>query len=156
MERHRVPFPRPYVNKDNADCAQDPLTLSLLSHCHRDLEALGDYLMGRHRQAIAAAGLAGKALCGEVPFHWKTDFDYPVFGGWKENQDGKTHERDILVVIPGKRRGEAIVLADHYDTAYMEDLYDKSGAGTGSGSRRPERTTIIRRRRRSSGPRRFF
>jgi hypothetical protein len=120
-----------YVNKDNGDCAQDPLTLSCLSHCRRDLEALGDYLMDRHRQAIAAAGLEGKALCGEVPFHWKTDFDYPIFGGWKENQDGKTHERDILVVVPGKCRGEAIVLADHYDTAYMEDRYDKSRGGDG-------------------------
>jgi hypothetical protein len=120
-----------YVNKDNADCAQDPLTLSRLSHCRRDLEALGDYLMDRHRQAIVAAGMKGTALCGEVPFYWKTDFDYSIFGGWKENQDGKTHERDILVVIPGKNRREAIVLADHYDTAYMEDRYDKSRGGDG-------------------------
>jgi Zn-dependent M28 family amino/carboxypeptidase len=121
-----------YVNKDNADCAQDPQTLSRLAHCHRDLEALGDYLIGRHREAIREAGLEGQALCGEVPFHWKTDFDFPLFGGWKENQEGRTHERDILVVIPGKNRREAVVLADHYDTAYMEDLYDKSRGGTGA------------------------
>jgi hypothetical protein len=70
-------------------------------------------------------------LCGELPFHWKTDLDYPIFGGWKDNQDGKTHERDILIVIPGKNRREAIVLADHYDTAYMEDRYDKTRGGEG-------------------------
>ena len=120
-----------YINKDNADCAQDPLTLSRLAHHRRDLEALGDYLIGRHRNAIREAGLDGKALCGEVPFHWKTDFDFPLFGGWKENQEGRTYERDILVVIPGKNRREAVILADHYDTAYMEDLYDKSRGGTG-------------------------
>ncbi|HYA49147.1 MAG TPA: M28 family peptidase [Burkholderiales bacterium] len=121
-----------YVNKDNADCAQDPRTLSRLAHCRRDLEALGDYLIGRHREAIREAGMDGRALCGEVPFHWKTDFDFPLFGGWKANQEGRTYERDILVVIPGKNRGEAVVLADHYDTAYMEDVYDASKGGSGA------------------------
>jgi hypothetical protein len=36
------------------------------------------------------------------------------------------------VIIPGKNRNEAIVMADHYDTAYMEDIYDKSLGGTGA------------------------
>lgn len=121
-----------YVNKDNADCAQDPRTLSRLAHCHRDLEALGEYLIGRHREAIREAGLEGKALCGEVPFHWRTDFHFPLFGGWKENQEGRTYERDILVVIPGRNRREAVVLADHYDTAYMEDVYDATKGGSGA------------------------
>lgn len=121
-----------YLNKDNADCVQEPQTLSRLIHHHRDLEALGDYLLGRHRRAVAAAGMDGRAVCGEMPFHWKTDFDYPLFGGWKNNQEGHTYERDLLVVIPGKNRGEAVVLADHYDTAYMEDVYEKERGGSGA------------------------
>src|SRR6185369_7586179 len=32
-------------------------------------------------------------------------------------------ERNIVMMIPGRNRGEAIVMADHYDTAYMEDVY---------------------------------
>jgi hypothetical protein len=121
-----------YVCKDNADIAQDPATQSVLQHRHRDLEALGDYLLSRHRQAIAAAGQEGRALCGEIPFHWRTDFDFSLFGGWKDNQEGKTYERNILVVIPGKNRKEAVVLADHYDTAYMEDTFDQKRGGNGA------------------------
>ncbi len=121
-----------YRNKDNADCIQDAVTLSELSHPQRDLDQLGDYLLSRHRTAIANTGMQGKAMCGELPFHWRTDFDFPLFGGWKSNQDGQLYERDLLVVIPGKDRRQAVVLADHYDTAYMEDLYDKSRGGSGS------------------------
>ena len=121
-----------YLNKDNADCVHDPVTQAHLEHRHRDLEKLGNYLLGRHREAIDAAGMAGKAICGELPFHWETDFDFADFGGWKNNQEGHTHERDLLVIIPGKNRKEAIVMADHYDTAYMEDVYDKSKGGTGA------------------------
>jgi Zn-dependent M28 family amino/carboxypeptidase len=75
--------------------------------------------------------MEGRALGGEIPFHWKTDFDYELFGGWVNNRDGHTYERNILVIIPGKNRKEAVVLADHYDTAYMEDVYEKSNGGTG-------------------------
>jgi Zn-dependent M28 family amino/carboxypeptidase len=76
--------------------------------------------------------LEGKAFCGELPFRWQTDFDFSLFGGWKINQEGKGHERNILVLIPGKNRNEAVVMADHYDTAYMEDIYEKSRGGSGA------------------------
>jgi hypothetical protein len=33
-------------------------------------------------------------------------------------------------MIPGKDRSRAIIMADHYDTAYMEDLYYKERGGT--------------------------
>jgi hypothetical protein len=33
------------------------------------------------------------------------------------------------VAIPGKDRGRAVIMADHYDTAYMEDLYYKERGG---------------------------
>lgn len=121
-----------YRNKDNADVVQDPVTRQAQSHRHRDLQKLGDYLLGRHRQAIADASMQGKAACGELPFHWRTDMDYRAFGGWDGNQDGSEYERDLLVVIPGKNRAEAVVLADHYDTAYEEDVYDKSRGGSGA------------------------
>ena len=121
-----------FLNKDNADCVHDAATLAHLSHRHRDLERLGDYLLSRHRQAITAAKMEDKAICGEIPFLWNTDFDFSAFGGWKNNQEGHTHERDLLVIIPGKNRNEAVIMADHYDTAYMEDLYNKSQGGVGA------------------------
>jgi hypothetical protein len=62
---------------------------------------------------------------------WQTDFDFTAFGGWTANQKGTSYERNILVVIPGKNRKEAVVLGDHYDTAYMEDIYEKGRGGTG-------------------------
>ena len=121
-----------WVNKDNADCVLDPVTQVRLAHHERDLEAVGDYLLARHQQAIVAAGMEAKAWCGELPFRWLTDFDFPRFGGWLANQEGRAYERDLLVVIPGRRRDEAVVLADHYDTAYMEDTYAKDGGGSGA------------------------
>lgn len=121
-----------YINKDNADVALDPVSLSVVKKQQRDLESLGDYLIDRHRKAIKEAGMEGKAFCGETPFKWKTDFEYPNYGGWKNNQLDHTHERNILVVIPGKNRKEAVVMGDHYDTAYMEDVFDKSRGGSGA------------------------
>ena len=69
-----------YVNKDNADCADDPVTQAQLPHHHRDLDALGDYLLEYHRQTIERAGMAGKALAGDLPFRWRTDFEFPWIG----------------------------------------------------------------------------
>lgn len=121
-----------YINKDNADTVLDSITQSLLTHHRRDLEHLGDYLLSRHRQAITAAGMEGQAVYGDLPFRWQTDFNFPLFGGWKINQEGHGQERNILVVIPGKNRSEAVVMADHYDTAYMEDIYEKARGGSGA------------------------
>ncbi len=121
-----------YRNKDNADVVQDPPTLQHVDHNRRDLERLGDYLISRHKQSIAEAEMRGKAAVGELPFRWETDFDFTLFGGWRLSQEGRDGERNILVVIPGKNRGEVVVLADHYDTAYMEDVYDKSRGGSGA------------------------
>lgn len=121
-----------YKNKSNADCIKDAVTASETPHHHRDLEALGDYLMARHRNAIEKAGMRGKAFCTEIPFKWKTDFIYDKFGGWQKNQSEETMERDILVIIPGKDRSRTVIMADHYDTSYMEDIYDKSRGGSGA------------------------
>jgi hypothetical protein len=88
-------------------------------HERRDLDALGDHLHARYRALIARFGL------GEVVdhvFRWETDFDFPWMEGWAKNQQAP-HERNIVMMIPGKNRGEAIVMGDHYDTAYMEDVF---------------------------------
>ena len=121
-----------FVNKVNSDVVQDEPTKKRIAHSHRDLHVLGDYLIKRHQEAIAAAGMEGRAFVGELPFKWETDFDFTQYGGWVRNQEGKEYERNILVVIPGKNRGEAVVMGDHYDTAYMEDYYYKESGGDGS------------------------
>ena len=121
-----------FVTKDNADVVDDAATQKLVERRRRDLDPLGDYLIERHRQAIAAAGMEGRAQVGDLPFRWQTDFDFKSFGGWKINQEGSGRERNILVVIPGKNRKQVVVMADHYDTAYMEDVYEKERGGSGA------------------------
>ena len=120
-----------FTNKDNADCVHDPLTRSRLKHYHRDLEALGDYLLAHYAKVAAAAGMTDQVIVGELPFHWQTDFQFSWSGGWKLNQDGETYERDLVIVIPGKDHRRAVIMADHYDTAYMEDVYGYPGKGGG-------------------------
>ena len=121
-----------FIHKDNADIIRDAATLSKVQKQYRDLGKLGDYFINRHIKSIADAGMEGKAFCGELPFKWKTDFEFPVFGGWIDNQRDDFYERNILVIIPGKNRKEAVILGDHYDTAYMEDIYEKEKGGTGA------------------------
>jgi hypothetical protein len=121
-----------YVNKDNADCVDDPASRAARRHHHRDLEALGDYLLAHYRRTITRCGMAGKALVGDLPFRWRTDFEFPWSDGWRNNQEDKTEERNLLVVIPGRDRRRAVIMADHYDTAFMEDRYDKAKGGSGA------------------------
>jgi hypothetical protein len=121
-----------YITKDNADCVRDSVTQACLPHGHRDLDALGDYLLAYYARTVKAAGLTGKALVGDLPFPWRTDFDFSWMGGWQKNQEGELHERDLIVVIPGRDRGRAVIMADHYDTAYMADHYEKEYGGNGA------------------------
>ena len=121
-----------FIYKDNADITNDDITKKLVTKTKRDIEPLGSYFIKRHRKAIAEAGMEGVALCGELPFKWQTDFDFSLYGGWVGNQEGSHHERNILVVIPGKNRKQAVVLGDHYDTAYMEDIYERERGGSGA------------------------
>ena len=121
-----------FVNKTNSDVIDDPPTRARIAHPKRDLYALGEYLIHEHRAAIAAAGMEADAVVGEHVFKWDTDFEYKQFGGWVANQDGGETERNIVVVIPGKNRSEAVVMGDHYDTAYMEDVYEVARGGTGA------------------------
>jgi len=120
-----------FLNKNNADCVRDATTQRLLPYHERQLEPLGDFLLDFYRRRIDAAGLTGKALAGEVPLRWQTPFDFPWMGGWLKNCAAAA-ERDLLVVIPGRDRSRAVIMADHYDTAYMEDRYHKNQGGVGA------------------------
>ncbi len=121
-----------YLNKDNADCVRDSVTEHVRCHDRRDLDTLGDYILGYYTRLAAAAELAGQVLVGELPFTWRTDFDFSWSGGWLNNQEGRLYERDLVVVIPGRDRSRAVIMADHYDTAYMLDRYDKDYGGNGA------------------------
>jgi hypothetical protein len=88
-------------------------------------------LLAYYEKKIAAAKMAGQALVGEMPFRWRTDLDYSWMGGWRKSQEAEA-ERNLLVVIPGRNRREAVIMADHYDTAYMEDKYKKDSPGGGA------------------------
>jgi hypothetical protein len=120
-----------FLNKNNADCVRDPITQRMLPYHERHLENLGDYLLAYYSRKIAAARMTGKAFAGEMPFRWQTDFDYSWMGGWLKNADGAA-ERDIVVVIPGKDRSRAVIMGDHYDTAYMADKFYKELGGCGA------------------------
>jgi hypothetical protein len=95
----------------------------------RDLEALGDHLHARYRVVAARHGMTGRAACVDHAFRWETDFTYPWMEGWAKSQAGAAAERNVVFVIPGRRRDQAVIMADHYDTAYMEDVYDADRGG---------------------------
>ena len=121
----------PLLNKNNADCVLDEATQLRLPYYDRHLERLGDQLLAFYAKKIAAANMTGKALAGDVPFRWRTDMDYSWMGGWRKNQEVEA-ERNLLIMIPGRNRREAVIMADHYDTAYMEDSYEKQRGGCGA------------------------
>jgi hypothetical protein len=121
-----------YLNKNNADCVLDAPTQARLIHHQRDLDPLGDYLLDYYSQLIAAHGFTSEILLGELPFQWQTQYAFPWMGGWLKNQTGEAHERNLVVVIPGRDRSQAVVLTDHYDTAYMSDRFEPDEGGTGA------------------------
>ena len=120
-----------YINKDNADCVPDAATQAKLVHSGRDLEALGDHLLDYYRKLLERMGMTDQVLVGEVPFRWQTDFRFPGWAAGSTTSKSKTYERDLLVVIPGRDRTRAVIMADHYDTAYMEDVFGYAHGGKG-------------------------
>ena len=125
-----------FANRNNADCALDEATRAARrGHDRRDLESLGDHLLARHARSIDAAGLGGEAVAGDLPFRWRTDFEFRWSGGWRASQGNQPGERNLIVIIPGRDRGRAVIMADHYDTAYMEDLYRSKRRGKSQGPR---------------------
>ena len=66
-------------------------------------------------------------------FQWKVDFDF-MWRGLGLNRfidpaaaDPMHAHHDLVVVIPGQKHDEAVIMADHYDTAYEEDVYGGKG-----------------------------
>ncbi len=110
-----------FVNKNNADCVLDKATQAALAHPWRDLEGMGDHLLDYYARLVAERGMQDAVQFGELPFRWQTQYSFPWMGGWVNNQEGKTYERNLLVMIPGRDRCRAVIMADHYDTAYMYD-----------------------------------
>ncbi len=121
-----------FRNKATSDCVQDAATRKALRHHRRDLDALAAYFLRYYARAIADAGLRSKAWAGEHAFRWRTDFDFSWWGGWVDNQTGALHERNVLVRIPGRDPTQAVIFADHFDTAYMLDRFDPAYGGTGA------------------------
>ena len=97
----------------------------------RDLDRLGDHLHERYRGLIEAHQMTGRAEVVDHAFRWETDFPFRWSEGWSRNQSHEAHERNIVMMIPGRDRAEAVIMADHYDTAYMEDVYDEERGGDG-------------------------
>ena len=120
-----------FAHSDNADGLRGEAGKTR-SGRGRDLEALGDFLLERHRGAIAREGAGTGAVCGEIVFPWTTDFNFPLFGGWTADRAGRSYERNLILVVPGRNRAEAVILADHYDTAYEEDRYYPEKGGNGA------------------------
>ncbi len=121
-----------FVNKNNADCVLDHCTQPVLKHLSRDLESMGDHLLHYYGELIAERGMSDMAQVGELPFRWETQYPFTWMGGWLHNQEGRAYERNLLVVIPGRDRSRAVLMADHYDTAYMYDHYDRHEGGYGA------------------------
>jgi hypothetical protein len=121
-----------FRNKSNADCVRDEPTRSALECRQRQLDPLARHLLRRHREAIEQAGMVPDAWVGEHTFSWRTDFDFSWMGGWLKNQKAGRQERNVVVRIPGRDPTQAVIMADHYDTAYMHDLYGHKGRGTGA------------------------
>jgi hypothetical protein len=122
---------RRYLTKNNADpMLGGPPEAAPADH-GRDLDRLADHLLDHYR-AVLRDATPGDDRVGDLPFQWRTEFDFAWMGGWLHNQSRAMHERNLIAVIPGRDRGQAMIMADHYDTAYMEDKYDRARGGDGS------------------------
>ncbi len=122
---------RRYLTKNNADPILDAATQAAGRNQVRELDYLATDLLLHHWRAIAQAGMADRALGGVTYFGWPTDFVFPWMGGWLSSQENRCN-KDVIVVIPGRDRRRAVLMADHYDTAYMSDHYEKSEGGDGA------------------------
>ncbi len=118
------------VNRDKTGGAA-ARTVSLRLEARRDLERAGDILHERHRALIEKHGMTGQARVVDHAFRWQTEFDMSWSDAWVKNQLRQAHERNVVVMIPGHERGETVIMADHYDTAYMEDVYESDRGGDG-------------------------
>ena len=96
----------------------------------RDLDDVGQHLHASYQALFDKHGMRGRAVVADHRFAWRTDFDYPWSEGWRRSQaEAGGGERNIVCVIPGRDRTQAVLMGDHYDTAYMEDVYETARGG---------------------------
>ena len=124
-----------YLNKNTGDCVRDAITRSRLPHPGADLDPLADHLLNYYSNLAVRAKMQDCVSIGDLSFRWETDFEFPWMDGWLANQDGRRAERDLITIIPGRSSSEAVIMADHYDTAYMEDVYGDRPGVRGDGAR---------------------
>lgn len=123
-----------FRDKNNVEPAADEVTGHAKEKDNRrnDLPALVDYLDAYYQ-----------AVLGKMPdsleihrhgFHWEVDFEFSWWLGRFLNEPGKDLEaikrhghKNLIVVIPGENRAEAVLMADHMDTAFMGDVYGATG-----------------------------
>lgn len=112
-----------YQTKNNIDCADHE---KKDSHCEKnDLPVLAQDYLTRYY-----AGLGLKSYAHVFP--WVVDFPIPWWGGLMLNPQGKkltgeetqAAHKNLVVVIPGENHAEAVIMGDHYDTAFMADIYE--------------------------------
>ena len=112
------------------------------SHARRDLDALGDHLHDRYRALIEAHGMTGARARRRPRVPLGDRLRVPLVGRLGQEPDRRgAASATSCCVIPGHDRGEAVIMADHYDTAYMEDVLR-------DGARRRRAARRRRRRRR--------
>jgi hypothetical protein len=130
----------PLRNKENADVVEvnrgrhggpAARAAGVQAAHRRDLDRLGDELHERYRALLAKHGMTGRGRVVDHRFRWETDFDFSWSEGWLKNQSHQAHERNVVLMIPGRNRGEAVIMGDHYDTAYMEDVFEEDRGGDG-------------------------
>jgi hypothetical protein len=124
-----------YLNKNSGDCVRDSVTQTHLRHAQSDLDPLAEHLLSYYRKLAQSAKLTDRVAVGDLPFRWRTDFAFPWMDGWLANQEGRRQERDLITIIPGRNGGEAVIMGDHFDTAYMEDVYGDRPGIRGDGAR---------------------
>ncbi len=69
-----------YLTQNNADCVRDAPTQKHLVHHHRDLDALGEFILSYYRKTVAAAGMTGKARRRRSALFLENGVSLPVDG----------------------------------------------------------------------------
>ncbi len=100
-----------YRHKNNVDCP--PATLSGGCAANDLPRLIENYFLPYYRSLDLAAH--------RHVFPWLSAFEWTWWGGRKLPQN------NLIVVVPGLRHDEAVVMADHFDTAYMKDIFKNEG-----------------------------
>lgn len=100
-----------YSAKNNIDCADHE---KKDGHCEEnELYLVSRKILRKHYEALGLQVF-------EHTFRWEVDFKIPWWGGLDKD---KPHH-NLIAVIPGTGdHSEAVIMGDHFDTAFMADIY---------------------------------